>query len=458
MASPSAVQIDSSYKLAANCRDLDHLPGDYGKPVFGHTLRTLNDFQGYLHEARERYGLLFRTNVGFQRLVIALGPDLSRQVLLDENRDFSSEMGYARSMSAFFGGGLMLRDFDEHRRQRRIMQTAFKTSELQSYTGVMNPLFAAALDGAFSEPTLRFYPNIKTTLLRAAAHIFIGVTEPGRALDEMNRNFLDMVNALRGVVLAEIPGTLYYKGRRGRRRLHRFFAEMLPAKRRDQGIDMFSRFAKERDENGALYSDDDVIQQISFLMMAAHDTTTSALCSAVLELARHPDWQERLREEARGLSKPQLDYQDLDSLPLLDRFFNETLRLHSPVPMSSRRTVREVSLDGHRIPAHTNVSVAPTYTHHMAEWWPEPERFDPDRFSAERAEHKKHSFAFMPFGGGAHKCIGLHFAGLQGKCFLFQLLLKRRVGMPADYAKRVKYVEVPFPHPTEGLPIELSRL
>ena len=456
MDSSQASAIGSGYKLAADCRELDHIPGDYGLPVFGHTFRILRDVHGYLRDSRERWGLLFRADIGFQRQVIALGPDLSQQVLLDEGRDFSSEMGYARTMAAFFDGGLMLRDFDEHRRQRRIMQTAFKISELQGYTAAMNPVFAEALASGLGQPGLRFYPNIKTTLLRTAARIFIGLDAPGAKLDEMNASFLAMVEALRGLVRLEIPGTLHRKGRRARRRLHRLFAEMLPAKRREEGADMFSRFAKERDESGALYSDGDVIRHISFLMMAAHDTTTSALCSSALELARHPDWQERLRDEARSLSKPALDYRDLDSLPLLDRFFNETLRVHSPVPMSTRRTVREVSMADHAVPAHTIVSVAPAFTHRMAEWWPQPERFDPERFAPERAERKRHSFAFMPFGGGAHKCIGLHFAGLQSKCFLFQLLLKWRVGLPADYAKRVRYVELPFPHPAEGLPIELS--
>ncbi len=454
----STATADDSYKRAPDCMDLAHLPGDYGWPVIGHTLDALGNFHGFLQRSRERYGLLFRTNIGFQRQVIALGPDLSRQVLLDENRDFSSEMGYAKQMAPFFDGALMLRDFEEHRQHRRIMQTAFKISTLQGYTDVMNPLFAEALDQWQKRPAqnFKFYPHIKATLLRTAAHIFIGLRESEQGLEHMNHTFLDMVKALRGIVHAEVPGTLYHKGRRGRRRLHRRFLDMLPAKRRDEGSDMFSHFAKERDERDELYKDWDVVRHIVFLMMAAHDTTTSALSNTVLELALHPDWQARLREEMLALDKPALDYQDLERLPLLDHFFNEVLRLHSPVPMSTRRTVREVRLAGHAIPAHTIVEVAPTFTHHMPEWWPNPEQFDPERFSPERAENKRHSFSFMPFGGGAHKCIGLHFAGLQSKCFLHQLLLKYRVTVADGYAQRLKVTELPFPHPADGLPIGLA--
>ncbi len=444
-------------KMPTNTR-LDHLPGDYGWPYLGHTIRSLYHLPEFLRDQYREYGAVSRSRIGGENSVLALGPELSQAVLLDRDRSYSSEMGYQRNMGPFFGGALMLRDFDEHRMHRRIMQTAFKTTALQSYTGIMNPMLEEAMQGWRGQKDFHFYPSIKRALLRVAARIFIGVENPGPELDRMNSAFLDSVDALRSIFRVDLPGFLYHKGLRGRRYLYSYFAEMLPDKRTQEGQDMFSHFAKERTEDGELYSDDDVIKHIIFLMMAAHDTTTSALSNCVAELVLNQDWQERIREDSLALGCKMLNYDDLDTMVPLDRFMHEVLRTHGPVPMSLRRTVRDTELAGHRIPAHSIVTVAPTFSHYMEEWWDEPNRFDPERFSPERAEHKRHSFNFMPFGGGAHKCIGMHFAMMQIKCFIHQFLQHYRLHLPDGYKLPIRYQEVPFPHPADDLPLVLEPL
>ena len=451
----AAAELSADYRQAPTNTRLDHLPGDYGLPYFGHTIRSLYHLPEFLREQYRDYGPVSRTRMGGENSVLALGPDVSQDILLDRERAYSSEMGYKRNMAPFFGGALMLRDFDEHRMHRRIMQTAFKTTVLQSYTGVMNPMLEEAMRSWQGQEDFHFYPAIKRALLQVAARIFIGLENPGPALERMNGAFLDSVAGLRSIFHIDLPGFLFHKGRKGRRHLYQYFKEMLPEKRVQEGQDMFSYFAKERMEGGELYSDDDVIKHIIFLMMAAHDTTTSALSSCSAELAIHQDWQERMREESLALGKEMLDYDDLEKLDALNLFMHEVLRTHGPVPLSVRRTVRDTELGGHRIPAHTIVAVAPTFSHGMPEWWDEPKRFDPERFSSERAEHKRHSFNFMPFGGGAHKCIGMHFAMMQIKCFIHQFLCRYQVSLPDGYPLPMRYQEVPFPHPADKLPLVL---
>src|SRR5262249_5704779 len=157
---------------------------------------------------------------------------------------------------------------------------------------------------------------------------------------------------------------------------------------------------------------------MSFLMMAAHDTLTSSLTSFVNFLAANPDWQQKLREEVRALGlRPDepLPFEKLDAPPLNEMAFKESIPLRPPVPSTPRRAMRDFAFGGYNIPAGTWVGIDPLFTHHMSSVWPDPKKFDPLRFS-EQAQRAQHRFAFVPFGGGAHMCLGLHFAYMQAKC------------------------------------------
>ncbi|HBM23638.1 MAG TPA: cytochrome P450, partial [Alcanivorax sp.] len=173
-------------------------------------------------------------------------------------------------------------------------------------------------------------------------------------------------------------------------------------------------------------------------------------------LASAPEWQERLREESRALGKTQLEYEDLEKLPGIGLAMKEALRLCAPVPSLPRRTVRDVEYDGFHIPKGSFITMAPYFTHYMEEYWPDAERFDPERFAEHRREDKVHPYAWVPFGGGAHKCIGLHFADMQVKAILHQVLLKYRWRVPADYVMPVDTTSLPVPK--DGLPVTLERL
>jgi len=97
----------------------------------------------------------------------------------------------------------------------------------------------------------------------------------------------------------------------------------------------------------------------------------------------------------------------------------------------------------------------PRFSHWMEEYWTEPTKFDPDRFSPERAEHKKHSFIFHPFGGGAHKCIGMHFSQMEYKCFMYKFMLK--FDFESRHKKEPYMQSLPLPKPADNMPIMLIK-
>ena len=438
-------------------KKLSHIPGSYGLPLIGRTFQfVMNPFE-VLDNSYRRYGPVSKASLTFQKFVVALGPEYIQQLMLDSDKAFSARMGYDAPLGDFFAGGLLMRDFDEHKFHRRIMQTAFKIDAMRTYVAQMHPIIDDQLGQWGKDQAFQFYPNIKTLLLDVGAKVFLGMDMEGAATKALNQSFLDMNEGVLALIRKDWPGLLYRKGMNGRRELEKFFLGLVPERRGAQGNDMATFFANEKTEEGEYFSDKIVGEHLIFLLLAAHDTTTSALTMATYYLAHDQQWQNRLREELQGLGKQDLDYDDLgNSVPDLDHCFKQVLRMNPPVPMLMRRTIKETEVGGYRLEPHTMVQISPLYTQRMEQWWTNPHSFDPDRFA--REEHKQHSFLWAPFGGGAHKCIGLHFADMLFKCALSKLLLNYRFRFAREeqYPGRIQHF--PFAKPMDNLPLVLEPL
>jgi cytochrome P450 len=436
-------------------KNLSHIPGSYGLPLLGDTFRfVINPFE-VLDGHYKKYGPVFKASLTFQKFVVALGPEFIKQLMLDTDQAFSARMGYETPLGDFFAGGLLMKDFAEHKFHRRIMQTAFKVDTMRTYVEQMHPIIDAQIPAWGNQSGFQFYPHIKTLLLDIGARVFLGMDLEGPETRKLNQSFLDMNEGTLALIRKDWPGLLYRKGMNGRRQLEQFFVGLVPERRGVEGRDMATYFANEKTDEGEYFSDKVVGEHLIFLLLAAHDTTTSALTMATYYLAHHQAWQERLREELRSQGKTELDYDDLGkAVPDLDHTFKETLRLNPPVPMQMRRTVKNVEVGGYPLAPHTMVQISGLYTQRMEEWWSNPHQFDPDRFA--REEHKQHSFLWAPFGGGAHKCIGLHFADMLFKCTLSKMLLKYRFRFAKDDQFPSKIQHFPFAKPMDNLPLVLE--
>jgi cytochrome P450 len=208
-------------------------------------------------------------------------------------------------------------------------------------------------------------------------------------------------------------------------------------------------------EDGESFTDSEIVNHMIFLLMAAHDTSTITTSTAMRYLGQHPEWQQRLRAEAAHLGDaPTLD--ELDGLTSFDLVIKECLRLLPPVPVLARRTVKDTEVLGTPIPAGRLTAVMVHLQHHQPELWPDPEAFDPERFSTERRDDKVHRHAWEPFGGGVHKCLGMFFAGAEVKLILHQLLRRYSWTVDADYVTPLNYMSLPFPK--DGQPVVLQPL
>ena len=432
-----------------------HIPGDDGWPILGHTLPLLADPKGFVERRTQRYGLVYRGRAFGLSNVSMLGPEANELVLLDPQKIFSSGLGWDVILGRLFPRGLMLLDFDEHRLHRRALSVAFKAGPMQSYLTELNTGIARSIAQWPRRREVKFYPLIKQLTLDLAATSFLG-EELGTELETIKQAFIAMLAASIAVIRVPLPGTRMGRGVRGRAQLVDYFDRQIPLRRERGGEDLFSHLCRATWDDGSLLSTIDVVNHMIFLMLAAHDTLTSSFTSLVYRLAAHPDWQEKVRAELSGLgiaANEPLPFDRLDELALAEMAFKEAMRLAPPVPSLPRRAMRDFEFKGFRIPAGTTVIINPLYTHFMPEIWPEPDRYDPLRFEPE-ASRGRHKFAYVPFGGGAHMCLGLNFAYMQAKCFTWHFLNNVRVSIAPNY--RPEWRMWPIPYPSDGLSVTLS--
>jgi cytochrome P450 len=433
---------------------LGHIPGVSGLPLLGDTLKFLKDPVRYKLRMHERFGPLFRTSVFGDNCLVLVGPELAEEVLLDKQRNFSSQYGWHRLIGATFKNGLMLRDFDDHHTHRRIMNAAFKPEALRSYVEVLNTLIAQGIAGWHLQPGFRFYPAVKSLTLTSSAKTFLGL-DLASQISTVSGAFMSMLDGATALLRYPLPGNRTWRAQQGRRTLEGFFRSLITERRQGSGTDLFSHCSRATSEEGEVFTDEDLVDHMIFLLMASHDTTTSVLTNVAFELARHPQWQERIREQVMAMGD-EFSYDALGALSDVDLVMREVLRLYPPVIGIPRRTLQACELGGFQVPANTNIWVSVDANHRLPKWWTDPEAFAPERFSAGRAEHQRHTFLWMPFGGGAHRCIGMKFAELNVKAYLFHLLRRYRMKLADGYVPRVD--NFPFPKPSEQLPMALEVL
>jgi cytochrome P450 len=170
----------------------------------GHTFSFLNDPLGSVLKEYQKYGPVFRQSLAFQKMVAAVGPDMLKRIALDPDKVFSSRMGWEGLTGEYFSGSLMLMDFDDHRLQRRLMQTAFKRSSMRGYIDSVNTIARDAIDAWPTGHSLSFYPTIKALLLSVAAKVFLGaqLDEEGARL---NKAFIDFAGGTVGIIKKDWP-------------------------------------------------------------------------------------------------------------------------------------------------------------------------------------------------------------------------------------------------------------
>lgn len=402
-----------------------------GSPLFG-SARALRDEPIATYErAMLLHGDLVRFRVGPPRVGFEFDalfrPELARQVLATDFGRYSKQAPVFSEMIRFLGEGLLTSEGDRWRRDRRILQPLFTRRRVASYV----ERIAAAADDLVAS----WRPDA-----RAGRPVDLHASSMHYALDALGRAVLgdDVAGArtvLQGAlqVLSEhairralalvrvppsVPSPANLKARRTQAALYGLVDGLIARRRAagEPGDDLLGLLLAARDpESGAGISDRDVRDQVLVFLLGGHETTGAALAFTLHLLAAHPDVQERVRSEVTAvLGERAPGDDDVEDLHYTTQVVDEALRMYPPGHILVRSAARPARLGGHRVPKGRIVVISIWGIHHNPSVWPDPYRFDPDRFSVEgpevdRAAHHTR-YAHLPFGGGPRACIGSHLA------------------------------------------------
>jgi cytochrome P450 len=272
--------------------------GDAGLPVLGHIIEMLRGGPDYLMFLYQTKGPVVFGDSPVLPGIAALGPDAAQVIYSNRNKDYSQQ-GWVPVIGPFFNRGLMLLDFDEHMFHRRIMQEAFVRSRLVSYVEQMDQVVSETIANDWVANDARFllYPAMKELTLDVASMVFMG-HEPGTDHDlvtKVNKAFAVTTRAGNAIIRTPVPPFTWWRGLKARELLENYFRERVKEQRAKEGTDLLSVLCHTADDDGNKFSDEDIVNHMIFLMMAAHDTSTSTSTTMAYNLAAHPEWALRGR-------------------------------------------------------------------------------------------------------------------------------------------------------------------
>jgi cytochrome P450 len=416
-----------------------------GSPV----ARSRRDPLGFLLDGMRRYGDVCRFHFGPLLSHLVSHPDHVRRVLLDNARNYPRSWHYGRT-KVVVGEGLVTTEGAVWRRLRRMSQPAFHHDRIAALAGSMTDAIGAMLDRwraharvAPGEP-VDVAAEFAGLTLRIVGRALLGIDLIGEA-DRITRavttslEYLEyrIINLL--VIPPGVPTPRNLRARRALRELDDVIAGILAGRRAEPGRvagDLLAMLLAVRDEEaGEGLTDRELRDQVITFIGAGHETTAVSLAWTIALLCRHPEADDRLRAEVAGAVGGRTPtVADLPRLAYTRRVIEESLRLYPPVYATVRDAMADDEIGGYHIPARSMVVLSSYVTHRHPEFWPDPEAFDPDRFLPERSAGRPR-FAWYPFLGGPHQCIGQEFAIMEmvlavamiAQAFRFQLAPGARV-------------------------------
>lgn len=379
-------------------------------------------FPEFLREMTERYGNVIAFALPWRSYVFVNEPAVVKDIFVTQQHAFSKSLGI-RVLRLLLGDGLLTSEDPLHRQMRRIVQPAFHRERVAKYVSVMERDAQEFVDRLQPGAAFDVHGAMIALTLRIATETLFGTDESrsaqavGEALRLMMLEFPYMLTPLSSLRRRlPLPGTRRFE--RSRAMLDGIIYDLIARRRRDtsERDDALSLLLAAHDsDTGFRPHDEQIRDEIMTLFTAGHETTANALTWAFYLLAHNPDVDARAAQAlARGDRGP------------IDRIVKETLRLYPPAWIIGRESREDVTLvDGTFVPAGTTVFVAPLLLHRRAEFFPQPDRFDPDRWLADEPP----PFAFIPFGGGARRCIGEEFALREASVVLTRVLERYRLAL-----------------------------
>lgn len=350
-------------------------------------------------------------------LMVVTSPEGAREVLGERDGVFDKQSVVHREVRALSGDNLFSVGQEEWRPRRRTLQPLFTKDHVASYAGHM---VSAAESYAERWQRSGGQVNLHAEMRRLTLRV-LGSTLFGRDLERDSAAITGQVDrTLRYITKRTLhpwraPDWFPSLPRRRARASHDALRELVEraiderTDKEDAGRELIDLVLAASDSStGVSLTREQVVEELLVFLIAGHDTTATTLTTALWLLGRHPEVQTKVAEEARALPGA-ASFADLPSLEMTGRVAQEAMRLYPPAAAIARRATAETSVCGCRVPRGTDVLVSAWALHRDPALWPDPERFDPSRFTPERV-NERDRWAYLPFGGGQRRCVGDHYA------------------------------------------------
>uniref|UniRef100_A0A8C8SKV6 Cytochrome P450 family 4 subfamily F member 8 n=1 Tax=Pelusios castaneus TaxID=367368 RepID=A0A8C8SKV6_9SAUR len=416
-------------------------------------------------------------------------PEAIKPVLLQSAAVAPKDPLFYGFLKPWLGDGLLLSDGLKWGRHRRLLTPAFHFNILKLYVKTFNQS-ADIMHAKWRRlvasgcPILDMFEQISLMTLDSLQKCVFSYNSN---CQEKSSEYIAAILELSALVVWRQQHPLLYcdllyhltpDGRRFRRTcdtVHRFTAEVVQQRRpalsrlgreawlrsrQSKMLDFIDVLLLAKDEEGQDLSDEEIAAEANTFMFGGHDSTASGLSWALYNLARHPEYQKRCREEIKDLMRDkaseEIEWEDLSQMPFSTMCLKESLRLHPPVTAMSRRCTEDIRMPDGRIFPKGNICLISIYgTHHNPLVWPEPQVYNPHRFDPENSK-KHHPLAFIPFSAGPRNCIGQSFAMAEMKVALALTLLRFAVRL--DESRPVQRKSNLILHSERGLWLHLEPL
>jgi cytochrome P450 len=435
-----------------------HLPPGPKLPSIARTERMRRDPLSVLLPAYEEYGPIFAMRIFHSLIVFMIGPEANRFILVTDREKFRWRDGSLGDLIPLIGDGLLTTDGAYHDRAREIMVPAFHRERIAAAATVMSEEAMRALGAWRPGQRIDLYDWTRHVTMRVAMRALFGL-DPDRAGVDVAATFERGLSFYEREYFLQVvrgPGSPFARLRRVRRVLDRLVLDEIARRREGGGEDVLSLLVTATDADGVGLTDEQIRDQVLTLLFAGHDTTTSTVAFLFYELARHPEWAERLageRDAVAGEAEPTAA-QLFSEMPDLSAAVDETLRLYPPAWIGPRRAACDFEFGGYQVPADYPVNYSSWATHHLADVFDDPHSFRPERFAPE-ARARIPKGAYVPFGGGPRICIGMRFGELEARAIAAAILRRFRLRLEPGWRLRVR--QMPTLSPRRGLPMRVQR-
>jgi sterol 14-demethylase len=414
-------------KIVSPGKEPPKMPG--ALPVLGHMLEFGKNPFSYMMRLRNKLGEIGEFRMFHQKMVLMTGPEANEAFFRAPDAQLDQSQAY-KIMTPIFGKGVVF-DAPPHKKdqQLKMLMPVLRDKPMRGYAQVIVREVEQMIAGWDDSGEIDLLEFMKELTIYTSSHCLLGDEFRYELNEEFAKIYHDLekgVNSL-AFVFPYLPLPVFRRRDKARARLQELVTGIIAkrAQKPEKSEDAFQLLIDTRYDDGSRLSAHEITGMLIGTIFAGHHTTAGTAAWTLVELARRPEYMAQVLNQldAHFGIDGEVTFQSLREIPALENVIKEVLRLHPPLIFLIRKVMQDFQFKDYTIKAGKYVCASPRVSHRIADVFPDPEKFDPDRYSEARQEDAR-PFSWIAFGGGKHKCSGNAFAMLQLKA-IFSILLRR---------------------------------